>query len=120
MNFEQTPEFSKELKQLKKKYRSLNEDLLAFEKIVRQFPEGQGKNFNVLTRQNDTIVVKGRLFCKALRDSSLRVVYAYHENSITFLFIEVFQKSEKEREDGKRIENYLKIWKPGLKEATEE
>jgi len=107
MNFEQTPEFSKELKQLKKKYRSLDDDLLAFEKIVRQFPEGQGKHFNVLTRRNDIAVIKGRLFCKSLQDSSLRVVYAFHQNSITFLFIELFQKSEKDREDGKRVENYL-------------
>ena len=52
-------------------------------------------------------VVKARLACHALKNRSLRVVYAYHENTITFMYIELYFKGVKENEDRKRIEGYL-------------
>jgi len=48
------------------------------------------------------------LACKYLRNSSLRVIYAYfiHERRVDF--IELYFKGDKEREDGARINRYLR------------
>ena len=38
----------------------------------------------------------------------MRVVYAYHGTSITFVYIEIYFKGHKENEDRQRIKEYLK------------
>jgi hypothetical protein len=37
----------------------------------------------------------------------VRVVYAYHDDTITFVYIEIYFKGEKENEERERIEKYL-------------
>ena len=48
------------------------------------------------------------MVCKTLRDRSVRVIYAYHSNLITFMYIEIYFKGDKENEDRERIEKYIK------------
>ncbi len=111
MNFKSTPEFEKEIKHLQKKYQTLPDDLEEFKRVLCKFPTGTGKNFAVL-RQIETVkIIKARLFCRTLKGSSLRVIYAYHEKTgeIEFIeFIELYFKGDKETENKKRIEDYLK------------
>ena len=107
-NYKRTPEFEKEYKKLSSKYRTLDQDLLTFEKIISRFPTGQGNKFAIIHSDGDFKIVKARLMCRALQGSSLRIVYAYHTEEITFMYIELYFKGDKENEDHGRIKDYIK------------
>jgi hypothetical protein len=58
-------------------------------------------------------IIKARMFCRSLRGSSLRIIYAYifGRAEITFVgieFIELYFKGNKQREDEERIKEYLR------------
>jgi hypothetical protein len=106
--FNRLPEFEKELSKLSKKYRSLPEDLEKLERLVELNPVGFGTNFVTFHQSGDVRVVKARLACKSLRDRSIRVIYAYHGDTVTFVYLEIYFKGEKENEDRERISEYLK------------
>jgi len=108
MNFSSLDEFTRSFKKLERKYPSLSEDLEEFKTILKTFPEGTGSKFDVLHRSEKAVIVKARFFCKYLRESSLRIVYAYHNNTITFVFMEIYSKSEKDRENQQLVREYLK------------
>jgi mRNA-degrading endonuclease RelE of RelBE toxin-antitoxin system len=107
-HYKRTPEFEKEYKKLAAKYRTLDQDILTFEKIISVFPTGQGNKFSIIHSGEDFKIVKARLMCRALRGSSLRVVYAYHEKEITFMYIEIYFKGDKENENYERVKEYVK------------
>jgi len=107
MNFDETGEFSKDFKRLSKKYKSLANDLLEFKKVVSKFPLGTGKHFVVLIAKETVKIIKGRLFCRYLKGSSLQIIYAYCENKQKVEFIQLYFKGGKENEDNSRIKNYL-------------
>lgn len=107
-HFDQLPEFKKEFFKLSKKYRSLEEDLKKFERVVETNPTGIGKNFVILHCSEKVKIVKTRLACKSLQGRSLRVIYAYHNDRVTFVYIELYFKGDKENEDRERIKDYLK------------
>ena len=108
MNFSETHEFSKELKRLSKKYRSLPDDLLEFKKIVSEIPLGSGKHFVVLHENEEVKILKARLFCRYLRGASLRIIYAYREAEITIDFIEIYYKGERANETNGLITDFLR------------
>lgn len=105
--FDRTPEFDKDFKRLSKKYRSLDDDLLLLETLLEKFPKGTGSKFAVLHEAEDVVIVKARLACRALRESSLHIIYAYHAGTITFVYIELYYKGDKANEDFERIKEYL-------------
>lgn len=107
MNFDETSEFSKDFKRLSKKYKSLSSDLLEFKKIISIFPVGTGRNFAVLISKENVKIIKARLFCRYLKGSSLRIIYAYCENKHRIDFIQLYFKGDKESEDHRRIKSYL-------------
>lgn len=107
-NFNELPEFSKEFKRFSRKYRSLPNDLKEFKRIVDVVPLGNSKHFNVITRNEQCAIVKSRLFCRYLKGSSLRVIYAFYYKSCKVDFIEMYFKGDKVNEDRERIKNYLK------------
>lgn len=108
MNFSETHEFSKELKRLSKKYRSLPDDLLEFKKIVSEIPLGSGKHFVVLHENEKAKILKARLFCKYLRGASLRIIYAYRETKATIDFIEIYYKGDQANETKGLINDFLR------------
>jgi hypothetical protein len=108
MNFKETAEFQKEFKRLKKKYLSLDKDLAEFKKVVSCFPLEKSKHFSILTQQSGIRIVKARFFCRYLKGSSLRIIYAYNEKEQWIEFIEVYSKNEQENENSALIKNYLK------------
>lgn len=108
MSFNELPKFSKEFKRLAKNYRSLSDDLIEFKRIISVIPLGNSKHFNIITKTEQRIIIKARLFCRYLKGSSLRVVYAFHCQSCIIDFIELYFKGEKENEDYERIKEYLK------------
>ena len=107
-NYNEQPEFSKEFKRFSKRYKSLPDDLEEFKHVVDVVPLGNSKHFNIITRNEQCVIVKARLFCRYLKGSSLRVVYAFHCQNCKIDFIEMYPKSEKENEDRERIKDYLK------------
>ena len=108
MSFNELPEFSKEFKRFLKKYRSLVDDLKEFKRIISVVPLGSSKHFNVITKNEQCIIVKARLFCRYLKGSSLRIIYVFYYQSCKIDFIEIYFKGDKENEDKERIKEYLK------------
>lgn len=108
MNFKETPEFQKNLKRLRRKYPSLDEDLMEFKKVISLFPTGRGKHFAVLMARKGINIVKARLFCRYLKGSSLRIVYAFQETLDEVEFIEIYSKNEQETENRDLIKEYLR------------
>ena len=106
--FNRTLEFEREYRRLSKRYRSLAEDLAFFEGVLYEFPTGNGSKFVILHNGADYAVLKARLMCRALRDSSLRIIYVYHKKEQTFCYLELYYKGDKENEDRERIKEYLK------------
>lgn len=107
MNFNELPEFAKEFKRMNKKYKSLSDDLEEFKRVITVEPLGNSKHFTVITKNDYCTVVKARLFCRYLKGSSLRIIYAFHCNDLTVDFIEIYYKGDKENENSERIKAYL-------------
>lgn len=105
--YNELPEFSKEFKRFSRKYRSLPDDLEEFKRIIDVVPLGNSKHFNILTKNEFCAVVKARLFCRFLKGSSLRIVYAFHYKGCKVDFIEMYFKGEKANEDSERVKVYL-------------
>jgi len=107
-SFNELPEFSKEFKRFVKKYKSLPDDLGEFKRVVSVVPFGNSKHFNVISKTERCAIIKARLFCRYLKGSSLRIIYAFHCQNCKIDFIEIYFKGEKENEDRERIKEYLK------------
>lgn len=108
MNFNELPEFTKKFNRLIKRYKSLPGDLKEFKSVIAVEPLGNSKHFNIITRNKQCAVVKARLFCRYLKGSSLRIVYAFYFKSSKVDFIEIYFKGDKKNEDRERIKAYLK------------
>jgi len=107
-HFKRLPEFEKEFLKLSKKYPSLADDLKKLERLITLNPVGLGTNFVTIHHSDEVKIVKTRLACKSLRNRSIRIIYAYHQNILTFVHIEIYFKGDKENEDRARIADYLK------------
>ncbi len=105
--FYELPEFEKELKKLSKKYPTLPSDIEDIKSVLLNCPTGIGKNFTIVRIEGSTTIVKVRVHCESLRSRTIRLIYAYHKNTIEFMYIEVYFKGEKENENRERIEEYL-------------
>jgi len=109
IRFNGLPEFEKEFKRLFKKYRTLNDDLEKFKKVLVSVPTGIGKNFIVFHSSPTLKLVKAHLACRALRNNHLlRVIYSYFEQEQRIEFVELYFKGDKENENYERIKKYLK------------
>ncbi len=109
MNFENLPEFKKDLTNLLKKYRTLNDDLDVVKKVLEIAPnERPPFSFRIDNLGLETCVVKvKKIACKALKgrgvNSGLRLIYAYFQDEQKIVFIELYHKNDKEKEDRQRI-----------------
>jgi hypothetical protein len=107
-SFSTTNEFDREYKKLAKKFPSLESDLRELENVISEIPTGIGKNFVIIHSDEKLKIVKTRVLCRTLRERSIRLIYAYNQEAITFLYIEIYFKGEKVNEDRERIAEYLK------------
>jgi hypothetical protein len=120
MEFDQLPEFDKDLKALLKKYRTLNDDLAEVKQILKKRPDERPPfSFRIDNLGLETCIIKvKKIACRALKGrgvhSGLRLIYAYFpeqpppdERAGKIIFIELYHKNDKENEDRSRItENF--------------
>lgn len=117
LTYSSTEEFERDLKRLLKKFNSLREDieiakvfaieLYHIQKINKQaiFPMSQFCT-------EELLMCKLKKFaCKALKGrgvkSGIRIIYAFHIQTLKIEFIEIYFKGEAENEDKDRIKMYL-------------
>ncbi|MBI3234317.1 MAG: hypothetical protein HYZ42_09800 [Bacteroidetes bacterium] len=111
--FEELNEFKKDLKQLLKKYRTLNEDLEVVKQDLNDEP-GDSPPFsyriNGLGIETSVIKVK-KIACKAIKgkgvNSGLRLIYAHYPQEQKIVFIELYHKNDQASENRERILNYF-------------
>ncbi|MCX6235789.1 MAG: hypothetical protein NT175_13890 [Bacteroidetes bacterium] len=114
MEFFTLSEFDKDLKQLLKRYRTLNDDLEEVKTILRKKPGDRPPfSFRMDNLGLETCVIKvKRIACKALKgrgvNSGLRLIYAYFKEEQKIIFIELYHKNDKENEDKQRITDNFK------------
>lgn len=124
MNFEQTPEFKKDLKRLSKKWRSLPSDIkaaethivplyqqLASEVTVEDYRKlfFASKKATILHTVGDIEVVKMRLDCATLgTNKKTRIVFVAVKIKNTIHFVELFAKNNGERENEKRYARFMR------------
>ncbi|MCB0486398.1 MAG: hypothetical protein KDC47_09400 [Flavobacteriaceae bacterium] len=118
MQFDELPEFQKDLKQLLKKYRSLKEDLAVLRKVLAV--EGTSHpqpplSFRIPNLGFEIpIVVKVKKFaCKSLKgrgaNTGFRIIYAYNQPKQLIQFVELYFKADNKNEDRDRILRHFKL-----------
>ena len=109
MEFDTLAEFNKDLKQLLKKYRTLNDDLEEVKAILKKKPDERPPfSFRIEGLGLETCIIKvKKIACKALKgsgvNSGFRLIYAYFKEEQKITFIELYHKNDKENEDRERI-----------------
>ena len=109
MTFEELTEFKKDLKNLLKKYKTLNDDLDVVKQVLTTAPEERPPfSFRIDNLGLETCVIKvKKIACKALKgrgvNTGLRLIYAYFKSESKIVFVELYHKNDKENEDKQRI-----------------
>ncbi len=109
MTFDELTEFKKDLKNLLKKYRTLNEDLDVVRQVLEIMPDNRPPfSFRIDNLGLKTCIIKvKKIACKSLKgrgvNSGLRLIYAHFHEEQKITFIEIYHKNDKEIEDRERI-----------------
>lgn len=109
MTFNELTEFTKDLKCLLKKYRTLNDDLQVVQQVLEVTAnERPPFSFRIDNLGLETCIIKvKKIACKSLNgkgvNSGLRLIYAHFPEEEKITFIELYHKNEKENEDRNRI-----------------
>ena len=115
------PEFDRDLKQLLKRYRSLEDDLTVFLNtqlvlLHKQKIDNRGiVHINNLGIEEPKIFKAVKFACKSIHGrgaaSGIRLTYAYFEEVDHIEFIQIYFKADDENEDRERIKNIYEKWK---------
>ena len=114
MTFEELEEFKKDLKQLLKKYRTLNDDIETVKRVLIVEPDERPPfSFRISDLGITTCVIKvKKIACRALKgrgvNSGLRLIYAHFEEEQRIVMVELYHKNDKEIEDKQRIKKHFK------------
>jgi hypothetical protein len=109
MNFSTLSEFDHELKKLRKKYHSLEDDLAVLKKVLKIYPRGASGVHRIEGLGIEAEVHKVKHFrCRSLKNkgarSGLRIIYVYFPEKDLITFIEIYYKDKDDRDcDRKRI-----------------
>jgi hypothetical protein len=111
------PEFEKDLKQLLKRFTTLEDDLQIFiEKELYLYHKLKIDNKGIfridgLGFEKMKIYKAKKFACRSLKGkgvkSGIRLIYAYFEDIDKIEFIEIYYKGDKENENRDRIKRYL-------------
>jgi len=109
MIFCELQEYKKDLKDLLKKYRTLNEDMEVVKRVLTISPEDRPPfSYRIDNLGISICVIKvKKIACKALKgrgvNSGLRLIYAFFKEEGKIIFIELYHKNDKVNEDKQRI-----------------
>lgn len=109
VKIERLDEFKKDLKQLRKKYKFIEDDIALVEKVIIVQPSARPPfSFQIDNLGLETCVIKvrkiaSRSFKGKGAMSGFRLIYAHFEQENRVVFIELYHKSSKEMEDRDRI-----------------
>lgn len=109
MKFEELEEFDKDLKQLLKKYSTLNDDIQVVKQVLIVDPnERPPFSFRISDLSLKTCVIKiKKIASKSLKgrgvNSGFRLIYAWFKEEERVVFVELYHKNDKENEDRRRI-----------------
>lgn len=117
--YDELPSFKKDFSQLKKKFRTLDDDLKVAKKNAIELLHIHNINNNSVVLvpgffHKEINIYKIRKFaCKALKGSGarsgIRIIYAHHFEISHVTFIEAYFKAEQENEDKQRIKDFFGI-----------
>ena len=118
IDYSETDEFLRDLKKIRKKFRSIDEDLDVARKAAIELYHVLGiDNSSVFPipgySTEDVQIYKLKKFaCKSLKGkgvkSGIRIIYAYHPVTSRVEFIEIYYKGDKVIENQDRIKEYLR------------
>ena len=121
--YEEIPEFTKDLAKLRRRFRTLVQDLeLAKKAAIELYHLQHIDNQSVFLIPNlgstQVLFCKVKKFaCRALKGrgnrSGIRVIYAFFPEELRVVFIEIYFKGDKENEDRARIKDFLRTLDPG-------
>ena len=111
-------EFDRDLRKLKKRFKTLEDDLTTFiNNQIKLSHELRIENSGIVPIRglgiNSPKIYKAKKFaCKSLKgkgvQSGIRIIYAYLDDLNKIEFIEIYFKADKENEDRERIFKYIK------------
>ncbi|KKS06264.1 MAG: hypothetical protein A2418_00355 [Candidatus Brennerbacteria bacterium RIFOXYC1_FULL_41_11] len=118
IEYNEVDSFRKDLKQLCKKYKTLEEDLgIAKRNAIELYHAKRIDNQSVFpipgfcTETVQIYKIK-KIACKSLKGrgakSGIRIIYAFDNDKFKVEFIEIYFKGEKINENQERIKEYLK------------
>ena len=109
MTFEELEEYSKDLKKLRKRYRTLEEDMAIVKKVLTAEPKERppfSYRIDGLGVKACVIKVK-KIACRVMRgkgvNTGLRLIYAHFEKEEKIVLVELYYKGDKGMEDKDRI-----------------
>ncbi len=108
------PEYDKDVKAYKKRYRTIEEDLESVRKVLQIKPDARPPFSQRIEGLGiTTCVIKVRkIACKSLQgrgvQSGFRLVYAYFQEEQKIVFVELYFKADQEMEDRERIKKHFK------------
>ena len=107
--------YAKDLKTLKKRFRTLDEDVEAFIKVQLKIKHKLKKETSGIERisnlgiESPEIYKVTRFACKSLKGrgvkSGIRIIYSYFEGEDKIEFVEIYFKGDKKNEDRERIKS---------------
>ena len=110
MEFDELPEFQRDLKQLLKKYRTLKDDLEVLKKVLAVASHPQPPlSYRIPGLGFETsIIVKLKKFAsRSLKgkgsNTGFRLIYTYHQGRNLIQFVEIYFKADQENEDRERL-----------------
>jgi hypothetical protein len=116
--YDETSVFERDFNQLKKKFKTLDDDLKVAQKnAIELFHIHKVNNNSIVIvpgypHQSISIYKIRKFACKALKGSGarsgIRIIYAHHVENNKVTFIEIYFKADQENEDRQKIMNFLK------------
>lgn len=110
------PEFEKDIKKLRKRFKTIENDLQSFIKVQLKLYNKLNVDqkgifqFSNIQIENPKIYKAKKFACRSLKgtgvQSGIRVIYAYFEERDEIQLIEIYYKGDKKNEDRKRIIRY--------------
>ena len=117
ISYDTTKNFARDLKRLKKKFRSLDDDLEVLKnnaiKLFHLFNINNNGIFEIKNAGNNeklSFFKVKKITCKSLKGrgakSGLRLIYAYFPQEQRIVFLEIYFKADKANEDKTRISDF--------------